>query len=184
VCRSGEVERRLLNIVRFMRCEIIFHGAEAKPGICRNEFQLVTSLIRGDFDNELALATAHWAICQLRTRISPTLMLSTTLPDNQWELEVQNANNVTLAIIRALVTWHAFGNDVPISRTETIRQFVTEDKSAEMLQPSQNQRLWTTTNYPFNVAGLVSIVISGCLTLLLRYSSPPLVSRMRKRERC
>jgi hypothetical protein len=103
-----------------------------------------------------------------RDQLLGALMLSTPLPENQWELEIQNVNNISLTLLRGLVTSHASVPDVDISRNATFHQYVNKEALPDAINLCRNQRIKTVSYY----------MISGIIIILLSYAVPVLVPRL------
>jgi hypothetical protein len=108
--------------------------------------------------------------------------LSTSMPSNQWQLEVQSVFNLSLASIQLLMTEHASPTNVPISVNETVDDRVFKETSPEALRVCQNQKVRTTSFYSFSVLELFFILFGGSLLILLGIFIPIFVSWSQKRS--
>ena len=103
--------------------------------------------------------------------------MSTGLPDYQWEMEVQNLFNLSLATLQYLVYAHAAPSDISITTNTTYFQHIVKENTTEALHICKNQRIRTTTYYSFNVAGLLIILAGGSFIIILSYLVPTVISR-------
>ncbi|KAF2269673.1 hypothetical protein CC78DRAFT_612033 [Lojkania enalia] len=105
--------------------------------------------------------------------------LSTQLPDNQWETEVQMVYNMSLSLMTMIASFHADMPDVQITRTKTLRQYVTRENTSEALNLCSNQKTTTQAYYSFSVFGLIVSFVGGLFVILLSHLIPSRVSKYR-----
>ncbi|KAH8688623.1 hypothetical protein GQ44DRAFT_734499 [Phaeosphaeriaceae sp. PMI808] len=108
--------------------------------------------------------------------------LSTSMPTNQWQLEVQNLFNISLATIQYGVVEHVSPSNIPLAINDTLLNRITKETSKESLQLCRNQKVRTAAYYSFSVLGLSFILVGGSALILLSNLIPIVVSWVQKRS--
>ena len=108
--------------------------------------------------------------------------VSTSLPDNQWQLELQNAYNTSLALLQFWFNYHAYPPRIRVTPNSTYDQYVTQANTNEEVHICHNQKIRSSTYYSFSVVGLAIIILGGSAVILLSNLIPLTVQLWRKRK--
>jgi hypothetical protein len=92
---------------------------------------------------------------------------SSSLPDNQWELEVENFHNITLAILQMGVLAYVVPDNTKISPTATMNQYRVSPDTPEGKNLCKSQKIRSTKYTSFSFFGIVMIIISSFLIITL-----------------
>jgi hypothetical protein len=106
-------------------------------------------------------------------------MLSTTLPDTQWEQEVRNLFNVTLTLLHSMLQGHANSPDTQITSNTSYHQYLVRENSTEAQYICHNQKTATAGYYAFNVFGLAFILATGLVVIIVSNTVPRVVTALR-----
>lgn len=118
-----------------------------------------------------------------RDQVFGSYRVSTSLPDNQWQLEVQNAYNISLAVLQDFPTLHASPPQIQITPNSTYDQYIIPNNATtEGIHLCQNQKIRSSTYYSFSVVGLAIIILGGSLIILLSNLIPVIVALLLKRR--
>jgi hypothetical protein len=124
----------------------------------RNEFLLATQLVYG------------------------AMMVSTPLPANQWQLEMANLHNITLAGMQSHGLLHASPADMEIKPGSSIHDIVVPETTPENLRLCSNQKFRSTRYASFNLLGLVLVILLSFTIIVLNASLPMLVGWLQGRS--
>lgn len=102
---------------------------------------------------------------------------SIQLPENQWELELQNWQAITLAYLQLSLV-----NNVTGPLTAESRSFVEKYNAAENAAQCMNQKVRSSQVTSFSVLGLGIVFGVGLFLILLNFSLPSLVKYRRIRR--
>jgi hypothetical protein len=114
-----------------------------------------------------------------KTKLFGKFLFSAPLPENQWEQELMNLNNVSLTVLETSITSHADLPDLQVSQDTTLHQLMIRENSSEALQICQNQKTPAPGYYSFNVLGLVIILAGGSFIIILSHALQPIISKWR-----
>ncbi|KAL9625278.1 MAG: hypothetical protein Q9160_000680 [Pyrenula sp. 1 TL-2023] len=101
------------------------------------------------------------------------------LPDNQWQLDVENWHNIVLAGIQGGVVDSATGP----SDADMLKYFWRRPDSDEASYLCKNQKVISTAYQNFSVLGLCLILILGSLIVGLEYSIEAIITIVESRFR-
>ena len=114
--------------------------------------------------------------------------ISLDVPDNQWELEVDNLFNTSLAFLQHMAVEHASQSNIPITPNRTLWDFIIRDEYPGADYVCQNQMIRSTAYSSLSVVGLGCILGIGgmfiVLSLTLPSITPWLCVRVRKHNIC
>jgi hypothetical protein len=109
-------------------------------------------------------------------------MLSTQLPNTQWQLEAQLVFNMSLSLMAIVSRFHANMPDIQITQNKTLRQYVIPENTSEALHLYKNQKTTTQAFYCFSVVGLAFIFGTGLVIIISADVVPRLVSKRRSQS--
>jgi hypothetical protein len=109
-------------------------------------------------------------------------LFSTSLPANQWEMEVQSLFNISLTAYQAMISYHAAMPDVPITASTSLYDYIIKENTPDALQICNNQKFQTGVYYSFNIFGLVFILVVGLIVILVGYILPTTFCERRPRK--
>ncbi|KAF7505123.1 hypothetical protein GJ744_001263 [Endocarpon pusillum] len=100
-----------------------------------------------------------------------------SLPENQWEVEIESWFKVIMADLQRVILEQATGPTQP-----AIRQFLTRPNNTEEHQVCANQKIRSDSFTSFNVLGLTIIFALGGLITLISFVLPIAVERVQRRR--
>jgi hypothetical protein len=109
--------------------------------------------------------------------------LSPGLPENQWQLELQNIHNISLAFAQQLAVTHASPENIDISPDSTLDQYVVKENTTESLLLCRNQKIKSATHYSFSIFGLSSLLVGSFISVLLGHFAAPITEYFCKKSR-
>lgn len=108
--------------------------------------------------------------------------VSSALPDNQWQLEVGNIFNISLALLQILTVINADPPQVQVSPNTTYSQYITPPNVPEAQRLCLNQKITSSNVASFNLFGVLLIVIGGSFLILLSNVLPNIVEREQRKS--
>jgi hypothetical protein len=82
--------------------------------------------------------------------------VSSALPDNQWQLEVENAFNISLALLQMISVINAAPPQVKITPNSTYNQYIIPPNNTETQTLCLRQKIRDTNVASFNLLGVLS----------------------------
>ena len=104
--------------------------------------------------------------------------ISLAVPDNQWEIEVDNLFNTSLAFLQHMTVEHASQSNVTIDANRTLWDFIVKEDYPGSEDMCQSQLVRSSAHYSISVVGLASILGIGGLFVALNWTLPFLVPRI------
>ncbi|EON69223.1 hypothetical protein W97_08482 [Coniosporium apollinis CBS 100218] len=93
--------------------------------------------------------------------------VSSKLSDNQWEIEVQNLQNVSMALTQRRVVEYASPPDIEIRAGTRSTEYVITPQASDELKMCSSQKIRSTAFSSFSVVGLCIIMGGGTVIILL-----------------
>jgi hypothetical protein len=109
--------------------------------------------------------------------------LSPGLPEDQWQLELQNVHNISLAYAQQLAVTHASPENIDISPDVTLDQYIVKENTTESLTLCRNQKIKSAFHYSFSIFGLSSLLVGSFISILLGNFAAPITEYLRKKFR-
>lgn len=106
--------------------------------------------------------------------------ISTALPSDHWQLEVQNMHNITMAMLQRTIVSHAVpgeGASIPLEP----QSYIIQETEPASLKVCASQRIKTMAYSSFSILGLALIISLGSVVILLNMSLPGLVGWIQRR---
>ena len=100
---------------------------------------------------------------------------SLELPTNQWQLEVENLFNVSLALLQLIGVLHVSPPEIQITSNTTYNMYITTPNTTEGKNLCNSQKILSSGQYSFSFFGLLFILVGGSLVIILSNAVPPLV---------
>ena len=113
----------------------------------------------------------------LQSRSTLTQGEQSTLPKNQWEVEVESWFKITLADLQRSILEHATGPTDP-----AIRQFLVRPNTTEEQKVCANQKVRSDSFTSFNIVGLTITFVLGGVITLISVVLPMAVERVQRRR--
>ena len=155
------------------------------PGLDFNANQLATyklfwkflSYMRLDYTlrilkNEILLANQ---------RVYGGFRISSALPNNQWEIEMENLFNISMAGLQLNAQSHATPYNSEIRPGAHLHQFILPPSTLEQKRICNNQKVRSSLYASFNILGLALIISLSSLIILLNLSLPRLAGWFQRR---
>jgi hypothetical protein len=101
--------------------------------------------------------------------------ISLPVPDNQWELEVDNLFNTTLAFLQHMTVEHASQSNISVDEDRTLWDFIVKEDYPGSEGVCQSQMVRSSAHYSINVVGLACILGIGGLFIALSWTITSLV---------
>jgi hypothetical protein len=101
--------------------------------------------------------------------------LQSFIPDNQWELEMENLFNITLASLQRLVVDQAMG-----PADSTLLPVLTRPNTTEEQKVCENQKIRSDSYTSINVLGLILIFVIGGPIIVTSFTLPIIVRQIQK----
>jgi hypothetical protein len=106
--------------------------------------------------------------------------LSSQLEENQWQIEVENIHNLTLASTQRMIVEHASPPQIEVRPTVKLSNFVTTPTTPEGKILCAAQKVRSSDHQSFRVVGFVIIIVVGVVIVLLHLLLPKLVARIQR----
>jgi hypothetical protein len=113
-----------------------------------------------------------------------TYGVSTGLPDNQWQREIENLHNISMAAMQQSVVAHASAPDLSISygpNSTTSYGWLKQDTLPEQQKICRNQKIKALGYYSFNVLGLSLTLSFGIIIIVLGSVAPSIANYWRRK---
>jgi hypothetical protein len=117
-----------------------------------------------------------------KSQVFGEFMVSSALADNQWQIEVLNAFNISLAKSQFMRPMYVSNPDIQIGGMN-FKDFIVAPNSTEGKKICHLQKMRSATYFSFNLFGLLFILITGTVVIILGNVVPCLVDRYRKKRR-
>jgi hypothetical protein len=160
----------------------INEGAAQVLGFNSNQaaaFQLLLKTARNT-RTELLLIFLGNEILFASEKLFGALWLSSALEDNQWQMEMENIHNISMALLQMGVVEHAFPLNFQARRSINRSQYIIKENNTEALRLCANQKIRSTTHSSFNMLGICLIFLGGSFFIIVKISLPSLVGRVQR----
>jgi hypothetical protein len=117
-----------------------------------------------------------------KERLHGGLWLSSALEDNQWQKEMENIHNASMAFLQQRITDHASLSNSWIYESVKLNENIVRESTPEALQLCANQKIWSTTHYSFSMVGMLLIMLGGTFVILVNVSLPHFVGWLQRRS--
>ncbi|KAI9860128.1 MAG: hypothetical protein M1813_006238 [Trichoglossum hirsutum] len=101
--------------------------------------------------------------------------LSPALPPNQWQIEMENIHNITMAMLQRIVVEHALPSNFRVSDSASTDSYVIPENDTESLRLCSHQRIKAIGYSSFSVLGLAVIILVGSFIILVNILLPGIV---------
>ncbi|KAF2140831.1 uncharacterized protein K452DRAFT_206604, partial [Aplosporella prunicola CBS 121167] len=129
-----------------------------------------------DFQPQLDALLSYLGSQSLKSTNSLSGGTQGPLPDNQWQLDVQNWFATMLAYMQAYAVSIVTGpSDV------NLQQYVVQPNSTTERSICKNQIIVSSVHYSFSLFGIYFILVLGCLIILISYILGPVFNMLHKR---
>jgi hypothetical protein len=108
--------------------------------------------------------------------------LSTGLAKNQWQIEVQNLHNISMAVMQQGAVIHASPANPLIGQGDNATRYwdwVIQEKSPAQLAVCRNQKARSQIHYSFSVLRLALLFTGGLFVILIGSFAPSIVNYRR-----
>ncbi|KAJ9669280.1 hypothetical protein H2201_000632 [Coniosporium apollinis] len=113
-------------------------------------------------------------------KVYGAFLVSSPLPDNQWQIEMENLNNLSMAVLQQHVVEHASPQNIEVRPGVTSRQYIIPENTPEGKRLCANQKTRHAAYSSFNLLGICVIIFGGSLIILVNLSLPHLVGWIQK----
>jgi hypothetical protein len=100
---------------------------------------------------------------------------SVELPTNQWQSEVENIFNISLALLQLVGVEYVSPPDVQVTYNTTYDMYITGPNTTEGKNLCNSQKILSSGHYSFSFLGLLCILVGGSLVIILSNAGPPTV---------
>jgi hypothetical protein len=100
---------------------------------------------------------------------------SVELPPNQWQLELENLFNVSLAMLQLIGVEYVSPPEIQITSNTTYEMYITAPNTTEGKNLCNSQKILSNGQYSFSVFGLLFILLGGLIIIILSNAGPPLI---------
>jgi hypothetical protein len=121
-------------------------------------------------------------VLQAKDRSYGPMDFSTSLPPNQWQIEVGALFNASLAMLQDLVPLHSSPADLQISQSMTYDDFVIKESTPADVQVCAATKIRSQAFYSFSSAGLACVTLLAAMGMLLGNFAPQIASATRRRR--
>jgi hypothetical protein len=101
--------------------------------------------------------------------------LSPALPPNQWQIEMENIHNITMAMLQRIVVEHALPSNFGVSGSASTDSYVIPENDTESLRLCSHQRIKASGYSSFSVLELAVIILVGSFIILVNILLPGIV---------
>lgn len=108
---------------------------------------------------------------------------SVNLPDNQWQLEVQNSFNVSLALLQQAGLVYVSPPDLHVTLNDTYDNHIFAPTTTEGKKLCSSQKILSSGQYSFNFVALMLIFIGGSVIIVLSHAVPYIVERWQAKSK-
>jgi hypothetical protein len=114
---------------------------------------------------------------QADSKLFGPLPVSAQLPANQWQLEIENLFNISLATFQRFGLEFVSPPELHLDSNTTYNMYITAPNTTEGKNICNSQKILSTGQYSFSLFGLLSILGGGLLVIVLSNTIPPLVEK-------
>jgi hypothetical protein len=110
--------------------------------------------------------------------------VSTGLPENQWQREIQNIHNISLAAMQQSGMAHSSPPNIAIGygpNSTWSYDFIKQENSPEQQRICRNQKARVLGYYSFSVLGLSLVLLFGIVIIFLGLTAPSITDYWRRR---
>lgn len=104
--------------------------------------------------------------------------ISTPLPDDQWQTEVANIHNLTLAGLQLTAIGHAATPNIQIRPGLNLHDHMVDETDPDAQALCRNQRARNSTYSSFSMLGIIIILVCSLLIILVDYFLPLILLRV------
>jgi hypothetical protein len=111
--------------------------------------------------------------------------LSTGLPDDQWQREVRNLHNISIAAIQHSVVVHASTPNLDIgsgANSSHTYDWIVQESSSAQQKICQNQKISAPNFYSFNILSLSLLLVAGLVIIATSSMASSITKYWRRRE--
>jgi hypothetical protein len=101
--------------------------------------------------------------------------ISVELPTNQWQSEVENIFNISLAVLQLVGIEYVSPPEVQVTYNTTYDMYIIGPNTTEGKNLCNSQKILSSGQYSFSFFGLLFILVGGSLIIILNNAGPPTV---------
>jgi hypothetical protein len=116
-----------------------------------------------------------------KEKLLSTVWLSSALEDDQWQKEVENIHNTSMAFLQRRVIDHV-SPATQLPHLASLRKYFVQETTPEALHLCANQKIWSTNHYSFSMMGIFLILLGGIVVILVDVSLPYLIGWLQRRN--
>jgi hypothetical protein len=116
-----------------------------------------------------------------KEKVFGSYLISSGLPENQWQLELGNLFNLSLAVAQLSVLLHASPQNFELAPNKTLFDYLSLENTTEALSICQNQKIRTEGYYSFSVLGLSLVLVAGTMSIVMGQFTPNIIRAFRRR---
>jgi hypothetical protein len=103
--------------------------------------------------------------------------VSVELPMNQWQMEIENLFNISLAMFQHFGVLFVSPPELQLGSNLTYDMYITAPNTTEGKNICNSQKILSNGQYSFSLFGLLFILVGGLLVIVLSNAIPPLVAQ-------
>lgn len=110
--------------------------------------------------------------------------ISSGLPENQWQREIQNLHNISMATMQQSAIGHSSPPNLQVgsgANASHLFDWISQENSTEHRQICRNQKVKALNYYSFNIPSLCLLLIIGVLIIILGSTAPCIIDHRRQR---
>jgi hypothetical protein len=110
--------------------------------------------------------------------------LATGLPERQWQIEVENLHNISMAGLQQAVIAHAAPRNPQFGQGANATRYwdwIVRETSPAQLAVCQNQKIRSQDYYSFSVLGLTLLFVAGVSVITLGLLAPCIANHRRRK---
>jgi hypothetical protein len=110
--------------------------------------------------------------------------VSTGLPENQWQREIQNIHNISLAAMQQSGMAHSSPPNIAIGygpNSTWSYDWIKQETSPEQQKICRNQKARALGYYSFSILGLILVLLFGIIIIILGLTAPCITNHWRRR---
>jgi hypothetical protein len=100
---------------------------------------------------------------------------SVELPTNQWQSEVENLFNISLALLQLVGVEYVSPPQIQVTDNTTYDKYITGPNTTEGKNLCNSQKILSSGQYSFSFFGLVCILVGGSLVIIFSNAGPRIV---------